>query len=245
MPKVKQSARERAEAFTQKHKLEAADILYLLRRGGKTAVRLLDGSEIRTDVSQKSLRECLCRSAGKDAFCCVTKGVTLSALQIASIERNVYTMTDGTAFVGRQRNFNEHKRMRSRLARRAKNDLERSSCEYRILAEKFDCLEKMPLPFCVLELVWNGEETAERGALDLLFRYANPAMSSLLAEEPASGTSYLAAFEQGDLTRLARYVATARGGAEQTFPIPMPDGSLKEAHCFSPADGYCALLLLG
>ena len=101
------------------------------------------------------------------------------------------------------------------------------------------------MPFCVLELVWNGDEKIEEGALDLVFRYANPAMAALLGtEEDVAGRSYLTAFEEDASDTLCFCTASARGGVPRVFDVTDKNGILYHVRCFSPADGYCACLFL-
>lgn len=108
----------------------------------------------------------------------------------------IYTMTDGHTFQGRKRSLSEHRKIRKKLGL-ASSVL--SSDDYIPplgLLEKCTLLDKMPLAFCVIELVFD-----EKGhGVDFVFRYCNEMMADVegIPISEMINRSFYEVFENGD-----------------------------------------------
>ena len=155
----------------------------------------------------------------------------------------IYTMTDGHTFQGRKRNLSEHRKIRKKLGL-ASSVL--SSNDYIPplgLLEKCTLLDKMPLAFCVIELVFD-----EKGhGVDFVFRYCNEMMADVegIPISEMINRSFYEVFENGDKKWLVTYADVALNGNKHTLTDYSPEiDKHLTIYCYQPIPGYCACILI-
>ncbi len=155
----------------------------------------------------------------------------------------IYTMTDGHTFQGRKRNLSEHRKIRKKLGL-ASSVL--SSDDYIPplgLLEKCTLLDKMPLAFCVIELVFD-----EKGhGVDFVFRYCNEMMADVegIPISEMINRSFYEVFENGDKKWLVTYADVALNGNKHTLTDYSPEiDKHLTIYCYQPIPGYCACILI-
>lgn len=155
----------------------------------------------------------------------------------------IYTMTDGHTFQGRKRNLSEHRKIRKKLGL-ASSVL--SSNDYIPplgLLEKCTLLDKMPLAFCVIELVFD-----EKGhGVDFVFRYCNEMMADVegMPVSEMINRSFYEVFENGDKKWLVTYADVALNGNKHTLTDYSPEiDKHLTIYCYQPIPGYCACILI-
>lgn len=227
--------------FFQRHELTARNIIYILREGSKTSIRLLDGRLLTTFLPVKSLQEAL----PENAFWSITKGVLVNAAQVISIDECDYTMSDGTVFHGRQRNAAEHHRNRRALEYRvavpAKGGAGSQNPE-----ELFSVLNTFPVAFFVLELTFN----ADHRGVEFILRYCNEKMLSLLNRSPEEllHQPINTILDTHDLRWFAAYSDVALNGGSRVIRNIYKPTDRKPidltAFCYQPLYGYCGCALV-
>lgn len=226
-----------AAHFFERHNINIADILYIVRENGKTAVHLRDNRIVSTYVTFKDLLSNL----PQDDYLHINKGVALATRQIVGIDRGVYTMTDGRSFRGRLRNAGEHKLNKKKYS----HFTDQASMTFpQDLCKGFSILDNMPIPFCVIELVF---DKAGHGA-DFVFRYCNPEMETLsgIPVEDMLNRSFYEIFKNGDKKWLPTYADVALNGKKRIIQDCSVETDLASTiYCFQPEEGFCALALLG
>ena len=155
----------------------------------------------------------------------------------------IYTMTDGHTFQGRKRGLSEHRKIRKKLGL-ASSVL--SSNDYIPplgLLEKCTLLDKMPLAFCVIELVFD-----EKGhGVDFVFRYCNEMMADVegMPVSEMINRSFYEVFENGDKKWLVTYADVALNGNKHTLTDYSPEiDKHLTIYCYQPIPGYCACILI-
>ncbi len=155
----------------------------------------------------------------------------------------IYTMTDGHTFQGRKRSLSEHRKIRKKLGL-ASSVL--SSDDYIPplgLLEKCTLLDKMPLAFCVIELVFD-----EKGhGVDFVFRYCNEMMADVegIPISEMINRSFYEVFENGDKKWLVTYADVALNGNKHTLTDYSPEiDKHLTIYCYQPIPGYCACILI-
>ena len=155
----------------------------------------------------------------------------------------IYTMTDGHTFQGRKRGLSEHRKIRKKLGL-ASSVL--SSDDYIPplgLLEKCTLLDKMPLAFCVIELVFD-----EKGhGVDFVFRYCNEMMADVegIPISEMINRSFYEVFENGDKKWLVTYADVALNGNKHTLTDYSPEiDKHLTIYCYQPIPGYCACILI-
>lgn len=155
----------------------------------------------------------------------------------------IYTMTDGHTFQGRKRNLSEHRKIRKKLGL-ASSVL--SSDDYIPplgLLEKCTLWDKIPLAFCVIELVFD-----EKGhGVDFVFRYCNEMMADVegIPISEMINRSFYEVFENGDKKWLVTYADVALNGNKHTLTDYSPEiDKHLTIYCYQPIPGYCACILI-
>ena len=176
----------------------------------------------------------------KGAFLNITKGVVVSAAEIARIEGSTYIMADGRRFAGRRRGAGEHKSNRHALENRV---IPENRLVAETIAQRFSILDEHTLPCCVVEIVLNS---AGHG-VDFVFRYCNKAMARAEGRqiEDLIDHSFFEVF--GDLDRkwLAAYNDVATTGIPRVVRDRNPrTGQPVTGFCYRPLEGYCACTLV-
>ena len=137
-------------------------IKYIVREDKRSVIYFMDNQKISTSIPMKEIMTML---PEKD-FVSIQKGVIVAVKQILDISNSgVYTMTDGKTIQGRKRYLSEHKNRRAALALHVA-DAEGNFYPPMGLLEKCSLLDDLPLPYCVIELVF---DKAGKG-IDFIFR---------------------------------------------------------------------------
>ena len=223
------------ERFFQKHMIEAEDILYVLRRNSKTVIHLNDGRFISTYVPLKTI---ISQLKGLHMLN-INKGVYVNEAEIVSIERGRYTMTDGASFQGRVRTPGAHSRKAQLLNRHLPSPIPLP----KNLVERFSILDHMPLPFCVIEIVFD-----ENGhGIDFIFRYCNDALLRFenKSKDEIINHSCFEVFHGSEKKWAISYADVALNGVtREIMEFDSAHSRTIKAYCFQPQEGYCACVLL-
>lgn len=215
--------------FFEKKGISTSDVMYITRDGRKTVISLANGAKVETFNPIKGITELL----PKDEFECINKGIVISLKYISSVGKNEYIMKDGVSFAGRVR-----------ASKKKKADIARQSFEAAKNGwEEYAVLDRMPLAFCIIELVFN-----EMGhGMDFIFRYCNREMENLEGKTIGEmiGKSFYEVFENGDKKWLVTYADVALNGIEKVIESYSPeiDANLR-IYCFQPRPNYCACALV-
>ena len=221
--------------FMQKNNIFANNIKYIIREDSRTNIYLTDGRVVDTFHTIISISEML----PEDNFVLIKKGILVSKNQIAKIEKNTYTMLDGKVFEARKRGLSAHKSLNESLSRNVNVPLGSASDIFKT----FSILDKMPAPFCVIELIF--DETG-RG-MDFIFRYCNKEMEQLENKtiDEMLNHSFYDIFQNADRKWLVSYANVALNGVPCTLTDYSPEvNKTLTIRCFQPIEGYCACLLL-
>lgn len=206
------------------------DILYITIENRKTKITRLDGSTVCTNRSLKDIYAELPEAQ----FSSINRGIVVAVRQIRQEVGGVVTMADGTSF---------RRRVRSdRLPQREK--VRAQALEDRVLCPS-DLMEqwvgKMPLPMCVLEMVYRSRG---RG-VEFQLRYCNKALEVLeqvqLSEVRDRSIEELKGV--GNAKWLTVFADVAVNGSSRTLEDVWPDGRFLRIHCYQPQQGFCALVL--
>ena len=216
-----------------------ATIKYIVREDKRSVIYFMDDQKISTSIPMKEIMTML---PEKD-FVSIQKGVIVAVKQIVDISNSgVYTMTDGRIIQGRKRYLSEHKNRRAALSLHVA-DAEGNFYPPMDLLEKCSLMDDLPLPFCVIELVF---DKAGKG-IDFIFRYCNKAMSTLTDCSVSSmiNHSFYEIFTNGDKKWLITYADVALNGGQHVIHdvSPDPEKSMK-IYCYQPKNGYCACVLI-
>ena len=225
----------RAAHFFRLNGISAAGLCYLVREAQRTALYLMDGRRFDTAIPLKELAAAL----PPGQFASIQKGVVVALHQIVGItDDGVYTMTDGRRFQGRRRHPAEHKRLRAAL-----HSPTPATPLPPGLLEKCTLLDRLPLAFCVIELVFDQHGHG----VDFVFRYCNEQMAVVEGVPLAQmvNRSFYDVFPNGDKKWLVSCADVALNGTQRVMeefgPIP---GQQLRICCYQPAEGFCACLLV-
>lgn len=220
--------------FLRKHEIEVGDILYITREDHKTCLHLTEGRIQETYIPAKDFLEVL---APYD-YICISKGTIVAKNQIDYIKDCTYHMKDGATFSGRKRTVAAHKQLNQRL-HLAQTPIADTSVS---IQTRFSVLDKMPVAFCVIELVF-----AENGAgTDFIFRYCNQAMEVVEGKsiDEMLNQSFFRVFPNADKKWLVTYSDVALNGGNKRILDYSPEIDKKLfVTCFQPIAGFCACLL--
>lgn len=214
--------------FFNNNEIDINSIMYITRDGRKSVIHLEDGNNISTFHTIKGLLENL----PEERFECINKGIVVSARFIDHIEDNRYYMTDETVFKGRVHSVKATKDKLVKSSELSKKE------DW----EQYNILDEMPLPFCIIELVF---DESGRG-IDFIFRYCNKEMESLEGKkiEEMIDKSFYEVFENGDKKWLVVYADVAINGVKRVIESYSPeiDANLR-IYCYQPKPNFCACLL--
>lgn len=222
-----------AESFLLKQKISKRDIMYLLKSGRKTALHLKNGTIAETYLPAKLFLDVL-----PNDLIVVNKGVILSKEYIVHVENGIYTMTDGSQHKGRVRTPGKHKLNQINLSQQVSSFTETES-----LVKSFSILNGMPLPCCILELVFD----ANGHGMDFLFRYCNNSLAKYydLSVEDIIDHSFYEVTKSSDKRSFVNYADVAMNGTSTILTSfkEKQDETIK-IYCFQPAPNFCACILV-
>ena len=215
--------------FFEKKGIRIADVMYITRDGRKSVINLADGSKIDTFNPIKSIIE----SLPEDTFESINKGVVIAPRYVTDVRDNEYYMEDGAVFPGRVRTTKKQK----------ENITKYNEHLYRNDWEEFIGFDDFPVPFCIIELVFN-----EQGhGIDFIFRYCNKEMEVLEGKsmDEMIDKSFYEVFENGDRKWLVTYADVALNGGKRIIESYSPeiDANLR-VYCYQPKPDFCACLLI-
>lgn len=205
------------------------DIMYITRSGRKTVIQLTDGHKLECYETIKSLI-----AEDKTHFLeSINKGIVINTKYVKSMDGNQCVMTDGAAFTVRAKTTAQG---RTEL----KNHIKRSTLED---WKHFEILERMPLAFCVIELVFDKDGHG----IDFIFRYCNAEMAELEGKtvEEMIDRPFYEVFENGDKKWLITYADVALNGVNRVIESYSPeiDSNLR-IYCYQPKQNFCACALM-
>ncbi len=212
--------------FYERKRIQISEIMYIIRENRKSVLHLANGDIFETFIPLKTLIE----TAPKNTFYLVNKGTALSPLYITKINKNIYTMSDGTTFLGR-------------VHSNKNNNISLSELSTDYFWDKFNILDKLPMPFCVIELVFDSNG---RG-IDFIFKYCNKAMERLENKtlDQMINMSFYEVFENGDKKWLVTYADVALNGTSRIIESYSPEiGRNLKIYCFQPKQNFCACALI-
>lgn len=219
----------RKKSFFEKRGIKVSDVMYITRDGRKTVISLVGGDKIETFIPIKTIIE----PFSDGIFESINKGIVISPDYVSDVKNNEYYMKDGARFTGRVR-----------TTKKQKYNVEKYNGNYPIHEwEQFAILDKMPLAFCIIELVLN-----EKGhGIDFIFRYCNREMEVLEGKtiEEMLDKSFFEVFENGDKKWLVTYADVAINGGNKIIEGYSPEinASLR-IYCFQPKPSFCACALI-
>ena len=224
---------EKILRFFKKHNVHINDIKYLLRQENKTCIYVTDGRVIKTFITVKDLFKVLMPYD----YICINKGTVVARNQIEYIDNCTYHMLDGVCLEGRKRGAASHKQLNKSLHQ----DL--SQIASTNIRTRFSVLDKMPLAFCVIEMIFNENGTG----IDFVFRYCNEEMLSLEQKSPEEmlDQSFYQVFPKGDKKLLAAYTDVAVNGGSyqlQTYSVQIQRDLI--IRCFQPVENFCACIVI-
>ncbi len=219
--------------FLHKNHVEENKIKYIIREDSLTKIYLTDDRVIETYHTIKSLKEIL----PEEEFLNVGKGLLLSASHIVDIDHGIYIMNDGRQFAGRKRNFSEHAQNRALIrAKQSKGSLPNLASDYAIL-------DKMPIPFAILEVM----DMTERNFPEFYFRYCNEEFlkyhNCTLVD--ILNKSHLEFFEKPMTHLLAAFADIAFNGGNRLIHNYREDNRRESTmHCFQLRENFCAVAVV-
>ena len=225
-----------AEYFLSKKGINSSDIKYIIRENGKTSVYLKDDRSMETYIPVKSFLKLL----PKSDFININKGILLSKSYIKFVNKCIYVTADGRSFEGRHRALKEHLKNEIELSLPEKTTSEAGKVGIRA---RFSVLNKMPIAFCVMELITDNTGKAA----DFVFRYCNEHMAVLenASVEKLLDSSLCKLNRTGIGTRFISYADVALNGTEKVLHDYIPEmGRGFDIYCFQPERGYCACALI-
>ena len=228
--------------FFAKYTLRPTDIAYITKVNRHTLVKLKDGQELKTTIPMKYFVPAL----PEGAYLHITKGVIVASSEIEKIEKNCYTMRDGTQFTGRVRGAGEHK-INRQLLEKGTAEQTVAQATNRLISDtvfqQFSIMDQLPLPFWVTELVFDDDAHN----VDFIFRYCNEAMAKhegRLREEILD-QAHDVIFPHADKQWILTYMEVAlTGKARDIQEVHPKTGANFTLHCFQPAKNLCACLLV-
>lgn len=219
----------REQNFIKKNGIEINEVLYLTKEGRRTVFHFEDGTTKESFLTIKGILE----EVPEGLFEIINKGIAISLKYLDKIDGNVYTMADGTEFTGRVRTTT----MQRQNVMKCREIIQQN------VWNQYEILEKLPLAFCVIEVVFDDENHG----IDFIFRYCNQAMEELEGKpiEDMIDKSFYDVFESGDKKWLAAYADVAVNGVQRVIESYSPeiDANLK-IYCYQPKPNFCACVLI-
>ena len=219
----------RKKSFFEKKGIRISDVMYITRDGRKTVINLVSGEKIETFNPIKTIIEPFSSSV----FESINKGIVIAPNYVSDVKNNEYYMKDGARFAGRVRSTKQQK-----------YNMEKYNGTLPISEwEQFAVLDKMPLAFCIIELVFN-----EMGhGVDFIFRYCNKEMENLEGKSIGEmiDRSFFEVFENGDKKWLITYADVAVNGGNKVIEGYSPEiNENLKIYCFQPKPSFCACALI-
>lgn len=232
---------QKTEKFFKKHAFSPEDIKYIIREDGKTAIHLIDDRVIHTYITVKELKEAL----SPEDFLYPNKGIVAATSQIVNVRDGAYEMVDGRTFKYRVHNSIYHDNRLLMLGRRMEQ-VQSVANTLAPMQKMFDLssLDKFPLPFCVIELIFDD---LGRG-VDFILRYCNPAMAKVESRkiEDVINRPITELFHDVDRKWLVIYADVAMNDTVRVIDVhhPLLDKKI-QLHCYQPLEGFCACVMTG
>lgn len=216
-------------SFLDKKGIKLSDVMYITRLGRKTVINMADGSRLETFNPIKSIiGEC-----PENAFESINKGIVIAPRYVVDVKGNEYHMKDGMTFTSRVR-----------ASRKQRDNMARYNGEViKGEWEQFSILDKMPVAFCIIELVFNDDGHG----VDFVFRYCNKEMEELEGKtlNEMLDRSFYEVFENGDKKWLITYADVALNGSRKVIESYSPEIDAKlRIYCFQPKPNFCACTLV-
>ena len=218
------------------HKLQVPvdEIMYITIDGRKTKITRADGSSVLTNRSLKDVYGDL----PGDVFASINRGIVVSKSYVKSEKKGILTMKDGTQFKRRVRAERKEKPAPSAAPAPVRQVQSRT-----LPVEELNWwLGGLPMPMCILELVYKGRS----GSASFLLRYCNPAMEQLenirFGELRDQSVADLPGI--GQTKWLTIFADVAINGGVRTLEDAWDDsGRYMRIHCYQPQPRCCALVL--
>ena len=220
---------ENTKDFLDRNKISTYNVMYILRNGRKSLLHLDTGKDVETYIPIKKIL----KELNSSNFEIINRGIVISTRFVSKVEKSVYTMTDGKQFVGRIRTC---KSQIEEIKEKSQQNIENSLSGFKIL-------DKLPLAFCIIELIFN-----ENGkGIDFIFRYCNKEMENFEGKklEEMIGRSFYEVFENGDKKWLATYADVALNGTTRVIEdySPEVDSNIR-IYCYQPKPNFCACAMM-
>ena len=102
-------------------------------------------------------------------------------------------------------------------------------------------IDELPMPMCVLELVYQGRN----GSASFAIRYLNHAMERLegVLLRNVKDQTVTALKEIGSAKWLTVFADVAINGSSRIVEDMLEDGSFMRMHCYQPQSGWCAVVM--
>lgn len=221
------------QADYRKVQVPVDDILYITIEGRKTKITRTDGSALCTNRSLKDIYAEL----PEEIFSSINRGIVVSKTYIKQEKSGVITMKDGAQFKRRVRS--DRLKERPKVIPAGSQEESWTPCPVEALN---DWVGKLPLPLCVLELVYRSR----RGGADFVVRYCNRAMEELehvrletVQDQPLTVLKGL-----GNPKWLTVFADVAiNGGTRSMEELWEENGKFLRLYCYQPRTGCCALVL--
>ena len=226
------------ENYLRRHGIRWGDIKYILRENGKTVICLDDGRREETYNTVKSLMDVL----PDGEFICVNKGIVLAKRKIANVNGFVYTMSDGSEYIGRAHQQGGHMANIPNVITLSSRDTIMSPEE---IFENYKALDDMPVAFGILNIIFNEDG---RGG-DLVFRYCNKKLKEYSGYEgPVEGKSFFEVHPNSDKRWLLPIADVAMNGIPRVVQSETVCGPGKATpltvYCFQVAKNHCGCMLV-
>ena len=209
------------------------DIMYITIDGRKTKITKKDGSAVRTNRSLKDVFGAL----PEEVFSSINRGIVVSKTYVKHEKNGLITMKDGAQFKRRVRS--DRLQNRSKVVPAALEPEHRRDCP----AEELDWwLGELPMPMCVLELVYQSRG----GSASFVIRYCNRAMEALEQVAPKSVKDQPLNVLRGlgKAKWLTVFADVAINGSTRTMEEMWDDGeTFVRVHCYQPQSGCCTVVL--
>ena len=218
------------QADYRKVQVPVDDIMYLTIDGRKTKITKADGTSIRTN---RSLKDVFGDLPG-EVFSSINRGIVVSKNYVKTEKSGLITMKDGTQF-----------KRRVRADRTEKPKLTPASQEesWRACpASELDWwLGKLPMPVCILELVYRSRS----GSAAFVVRYCNREMEALegVKFSDVKDQTVTALKGIGSPKWLTIFADVAINGTPRMVEDQWENGSYYRVHCYQPQNGCCALVM--
>jgi hypothetical protein len=210
------------------------EICYITVESRKTKIKLKDGSFYLTNKKMKDIYAVL----PEGAFENINRGIIVAGRYVEKVENGVYTMVDGATF--------RHRIRKERIPKKHKVLNEKAIPGFNpvpreLLQEAHLWIEKMPIAFCIIELIFHNNGSG----IDFILRYSNHALATLMNMklDEMHGKSFYSIFKKSDRKWLVTYSDIAlNGGTHIIEGYSLEVNKNIKIYCFQPKQGFCACL---